>query len=98
MSSRPPTRLRVIAFKTSKYTVEGPLQLGAAAADAPITSEFGAPLSTTRWKSPIGPAQLAPVLKTYAMRRSKNGLDEAPNSSGFDMARWAAARNSSSAQ
>ncbi|MGH8961999.1 MAG: polyprenyl synthetase family protein [Jatrophihabitantaceae bacterium] len=41
--------LRVAEYKTSKYTVEGPLHLGAAAADAPAEvfaalTEYGAPL------------------------------------------------------
>ena len=44
--------LRVIAFKTSKYTVEGPLLLGAAAADAP--PEVRAALSA--YALPIGEA------------------------------------------
>ena len=44
--------LRVITFKTSKYTVEGPLLLGAAAADAP--AEVLAALSA--YALPIGEA------------------------------------------
>ncbi len=48
----PADALRVIAFKTSKYTVEGPLHLGAAAAQA--TPEVFAALSA--YAAPIGEA------------------------------------------
>ena len=48
----PADALRVIAFKTSKYTVEGPLQLGAAAADAPT----GVLAALSAYALPIGEA------------------------------------------
>ena len=40
-----------------------------------LTRFLGSPLSTTSRKSPIGPDQLAPVLRMYSMRYAQNGTE-----------------------